>query len=100
MISPVKIWRRQKEIRSILGKRGTVVSFTHIQVPADQFKQYAPYMVAMIELEGGERIVGQVVDSGDRDIKIGSTVMVTLRKIGRSTEDGVIAYGMKFKLLS
>ena len=99
MISPVKIWRRQNDIRSILGKRGVVLSWTRVFVPGSDFKAFAPYFVALVKLENGNQVFGQIVDSSGADMQIGTQVMATLRKVRQPTEEGVIAYGVKFKLL-
>lgn len=99
MISPVKIWRRQKEIRKLIGKKGRVVAWTKIYTPGSDFKKYAPYPVVLVELENKEKIYGQLVDYEKEDLKAGSQVISVLRKVRASSEDGVIAYGVKFKPL-
>jgi hypothetical protein len=99
MISPVKIWRRQKEIRKLIGKKGRVIAWTKIYTPGSDFKKYAPYPVVLVELESKEKIYGQLVDYEKEDLKTGSYVISILRKVRASTEDGVIAYGVKFKPL-
>ena len=99
MISPVKIWRRQKEIRKLIGKKGRVVAWTKIFTPGSDFKKYAPYPVVLVEFENKERVYGQLVDYVKEDLKTGSQVTSILRKVRASSEDGVIAYGVKFKPL-
>ena len=99
MISPIKIWRRQKEIRKNLGKKGKVLVLTKIYTPGSDFKKYAPYPVVLVELESKEKIYGQLVDYKDTDLKTGSKVISILRKVRSSTDEGVIAYGIKFKPL-
>lgn len=97
MISPVKIWRRQKEIRSLLGKKGTILSWTKISVPGHEFKKYAPYPVVLVELTNGKRLYGQLVDYRETDLAIGKNVYSILRKVRQTNPDGVIAYGIKFR---
>lgn len=99
MISPIKIWRRQKEIRKILGRKGKIVVWTKIYTPGSDFKKYAPYPVVLVELESKEKIYGQLVDYKDPDLKTGGEVISILRKVRSSTDEGVIAYGVKFKPL-
>ena len=99
MISPVKIWRRQKEIRKILGKKGKVLVWTKIYTPGSDFKKYAPYPVVLVKLKNKEKIYGQLVDYKNADLKVGSEVISILRKVRSSTNEGVIAYGVKFKPL-
>jgi uncharacterized OB-fold protein len=99
MISPVKIWRRQKVVRSLLNRQGTIVSWTNIFVPAGAFKTYAPYIIVLVELENGEKAVGQLVDNAGFEPHIGDKVMSLLRKVRSGAAEDVIAYGVKFKLL-
>lgn len=97
MISPVKIWRRQKVVRERLGSTGTIISWTNIMVPGADFKDVAPYPVAIVQLEDGSRAVGQLVDYKPEHLVSGQRVIGILRKVRRPTDDGVIAYGLKFK---
>ncbi len=99
MISPVNVWRKQKDIRSVLGKKGSVVSWTKVVVAGTDFKLFAPYFVALVELEDGKKIFGQMVDTSDEKIAMGKKVLVTLRKVRQPSNEGIIAYGIKFKPL-
>ncbi len=97
MISPVKIWRRQKEIRKILRKKGKILAWTKIFTPGSDFKKYAPYSVVLVELNNNEKVYGQLVDCDDKNLEIGKEVISVLRKVRTASVDGVIAYGVKFK---
>ena len=99
MISPIKIWRRQKEIKKILGKKGKVLVWTKIYTPGSDFKKYAPYPVVLVELENKDKIYGQLVGYEEKDLKMGKEVVSVLRKVREPSVDGVIAYGVKFKPL-
>jgi uncharacterized protein len=99
MISPVKIWRRQKEIRKILGKTGKILTWTKIYIAGADFKKYAPYPVILVNMENGEKVYGQMVDWEGQDLKIGGKVISVLRKVRTPSEEGIIAYGVKFKPL-
>jgi len=99
MISPVKIWRRQKEIRKILEKKGKVLLWTKIFTPGADFKKYAPYPVVLVELENKDKIYGQLVSYEEKDLKMGKEVVSVLRKVREPSNEGVIAYGVKFKPL-
>lgn len=96
MISPVKIWRRQKEIRKYLWKEGRIISWTKIFMPGAGFKKYAPYPVVMVGLASGVKTYGQLVDWEEKDLVIGKKVKGILRKVREGSADGVIAYGLKF----
>jgi len=97
MISPVKIWRRQKEKRLILGKIGKIISWTKIYVAPKDFKNYSPYVVVLVELADKKRYVGQLVDYDEKNLKIGQRVISVLRKTRNVGQEEVIAYGVKFK---
>jgi len=56
-----------------------------------------PYCVAIIELEEGPKITGQIADANMDEIKIGDEVETVFRKFLASGESGVIHYGLKFK---
>jgi len=97
MISPVKIWRRQKEKRLILGKEGRIISWTKIHVAPKDFKNFAPYPVVLVELEDKKKYVGQLVDYDENNLKIGQRVKAILRKTRNVGREDVIPYGIKFK---
>ncbi len=99
MISPVKIWRRQKEVRKILGKKGKIISWTKIFVAGVQFKQMAPYFVILVEFDDKTKAVGQLVDFNGEKINFGERVVAILRKVKDIKEEDVIPYGVKFKFL-
>ena len=100
MISPVKIWRRQKTIRDLLGKEGVIVSWTKIFTPPPQFKHIAPYVVVYVTLKGGQNICAQLVDCmDDSKLKSGDRVIVTLRKLRESVSDDVIPYTISCKCI-
>ena len=97
MISPVKIWRRQKEIRSLLGKKGKILTWTIIYMAGAEFKKFAPYPVAIIKLENGEKLTAPIVDYEKEDLRIGKKVRVVLRKVRESGAEDVLVYGIKIK---
>lgn len=98
-ISPVKVWRRQKEIRNLLNKKGKILSWTHIYTPPNGYKKVAPYAVVLVEFKDGERAFGQLVDCDTHKIKIGGKVISILRKVRDVESEDIIAYGLKFKSL-
>lgn len=100
MISPVKVWRRQKTIRDLLGKTGTIKSWTKIFTPPPQFKHIAPYTIVYVELESGQNICAQLVDCMDDSLlKVNKKVTVTLRKLRESVSDDVIPYTIACKCI-
>jgi len=97
MQSPVKIWRNQKYIATMLGREGTIVSWTVIRVPLGGFSSLAPYPVVIVDLVGGERITAQLVDWHEEDLTEGRRVKVVVRRISEPSTEGVIPYGVKVK---
>jgi uncharacterized protein len=55
---------------------GTVYSFVLPQHPQFPFMEY-PYIVALVELEEGTRIVTNIVGTTPEDVSIGLPVVVT-----------------------
>ncbi len=97
MTSPAKSWRRQRRLRSILGKTGKIITWTIIHVAGDGFEDAVPYPVVMVALSHGKKVYGQLVDYNADDIRVGKKVIVVLRKIRKGSESGVISYGIKVK---
>lgn len=97
--SPVKIWRKQKEVTELLGKKGEIISYSLIHIPPLGFMSQAPYPIVIVELENGKKRTGQLVDWTDKDLKIGIEVIAVLRRAREEDKEGVIPYGIKFKTL-
>ncbi len=97
MVSPVKIWRNQKDIKAFVGKEGRIVSYTVITAPPKGFKEQAPYPVVIVALDDDRRFVGQLVDWEREHLRIGQRVAVVVRRIYQTAQDAVIPYGVKFK---
>lgn len=96
--TPVKLWRRQKNVASLIGVEGKILNWTIIRVPSKSFMTEAPYPVVIVELENKEKMVGQLVDWKTNDLKKGKKVIAVLRKSFSADKEGVIAYRIKFKL--
>ncbi len=97
MLSPVKLWRNQKNIRELVGRVGTIVSLTYIRVPPAKFADQAPYIVGLINF-GKFNYIGQIVDTDHNLVKIGQQVVTVARRVRQPDPEGVIPYGIKFKL--
>ncbi|OYT54136.1 MAG: transcriptional regulator [Candidatus Altiarchaeales archaeon ex4484_2] len=77
---------------------GRVYSYTVIHVPPDGFEFQKPYILGIIELAEGPRILSQIVDCKPEDVEIGSRVEKVFRKVIADGSEGIIRYGYKFKL--
>ncbi len=95
--TPVKLWRRQENVGSIIGKIGKILNWTIIRVPAKAFAKEAPYPVVIVELEDKEKMIGQLVDWEESDLKKGEKVIAVIRKSYPVDKGSIISYNIKFK---
>ena len=75
---------------------GVVESYTVIHVPPPHFEGEEPYIMALIKLDEGPYVTGQIVECDEKDVHIGMRVRATFRKIMEDGEKGAIYYGYKF----
>ncbi len=78
--------------------KGRIYSFTEVHSPPEGFEEQAPYVLAIVELEEGARVMGQIVDVKKEDVKIGQEVEAVFRVIQRDDPEGLIHYGFKFRV--
>lgn len=95
MNSPVKIWRNHEYVRALLFRYGEVLSWTVIRVPPGTHSAYAPYVLAIIKLESGEKITVPLMNIDTDSVQIGLKVKTVLRRLMPPDADGVIQYGIK-----
>ncbi len=74
---PVKLCPRcnGEVTQTILPGKGRIVTYTEIRYPPKGFENQAPYVVAIIDIENGPRVIARISNS-IREVKVGS--MVTL----------------------
>lgn len=87
---------RNSEPYEFIGK-GKLYSFTTIYQAPDRFENIVPYVVALIDLEEGERITSQLTDVMPEDLKIGMELEMVIRQIYEDGPRGPILYGYKFR---
>lgn len=85
-----QFWPRANSVRS--GKRnlkwraasgrGTLYSYTVTHVPAAGFEDETPYVVGLVELDEGVRVIGNVRDASEDEVAIGMRLKVVWEKIG------------------
>ena len=78
-----------------LPNTGKVVTYTIIRVGPSDFVDEVPYGLGIVELDGGVRLMAQIVDVPLDDIKTGMPVTLEFRKIYQEGEAGIICYGHK-----
>lgn len=81
----------------MIGKTGTIVSWTVIRVPPADFGYQAPYPVVLVKLDDGQSIAAQMVDYTPNHLVIGQKVITVVRRTVQSQTDAVIPYGIKVK---
>ncbi len=79
-----------------LPSQGTVLSYSVVHQGQKCFDAQVPYVMAIIEFEGGVTVLGQVVDCDPEDVGIGMEVKPVFRRVREEGEAGVIHYGYKF----
>ncbi len=92
------VCRRRGSIEDMqFNGNGRIVSYTIVRVPPEGFEKYAPYAVAVIDLEEGARVSGQVVGNITK-VRTGKQVRTVFRKIHEDGSDGLINYGLKWEI--
>jgi uncharacterized OB-fold protein len=92
--------RGGKTKEKLFRGKGKVFSYTVIRVPPDGFQAFAPYVIAIVELEEGAKIVSQLVDCEPDKVSIGMPVEACFRKIKEEGKSGLVLYGFKFRPVS
>lgn len=91
--------RRKGELEDFkFSGEGEIVSWTVIRTAPEGFERQAPFPVAIIKLKEGSQISGQIVD-GLENIEIGKRVRPVFRRLFTDGAEGLIHYGLKFKIV-
>ena len=79
--------------------RGEVYSFTTLYNAPAGYQADAPYTVALVKLEEGPVVTGQLTDLGELPVEIGMPVEMVTRKLRAEGDDerGMLVYGYKFR---
>jgi len=75
---------------------GTIYSYTLMQEVPAEFADNAPYILALVELDSGAKVMTQLTDV-DGAIDIGDRVEMVTRKLRTDGPQGIIVYGYKFR---
>lgn len=71
--------------------------WTIIRIATKLFSSQAPYPVAIIKLDQGQQLIGQLVDWEEEDLKKGREVVAVLRRSHTEDKESVITYTIKFR---
>ena len=66
------------EWKDVSGK-GTIASFTIVARPVSKAYE-SPYVIALVDLDEGPRMMSSIVDIGDKTVKIGAKVGVAFEQ--------------------
>lgn len=77
-------------------RRGEVYSFSTVYYPPDGFGEYAPYIVALINLEEGPMVTAQLTNVEGDEVEIGIPVEMVTRQLHEDGKYDMIIYGYKF----
>lgn len=80
-----------------LVETGEVVTWTVIKNAPIGFEKYTPYMVGLIELGDGVRIMSQIVDVAPEEVTARMKVEACFRKVKEDGKTGILQYGYKFR---
>ncbi|OGQ79706.1 MAG: transcriptional regulator [Deltaproteobacteria bacterium RIFOXYA12_FULL_58_15] len=78
-----------------MKRSGKILTYTTIRVPPAPFKDQAPYLVAVVEMDDGPRLTMMVTDYRDKELKIGQRVKLEFRRLSDDGDAGTINYGYK-----
>ena len=94
-------WRLSRENYKLAGIpeniKCTVESFTVVHNAPKDFDEKTPFIIALISLNNGQKLVSEIVDC--RYVSIGDKVEPCPRKVYTDGKEGIITYGTKFRLV-
>jgi len=79
-----------------LPETGKVLTYTVIRVAPGQWSDQSPYALAVVEMNDGTRVFGQMTDCNVDEIKIGMEVRTEFRRLQTEGHSGVLSYAHKF----
>ncbi|MCD6208770.1 MAG: Zn-ribbon domain-containing OB-fold protein [Thermoproteales archaeon] len=80
-----------------LPREGKLLYYTVIRAPPSDFEEYAPYVVGIVELKDGTRVLAQITDVVEDQLEEGVNVEAAFRKYREQGKEGIIEYGIKFR---
>jgi len=80
-----------------LPKTGRLIAYTIVNSAPKEFNDSSPYIIGLIELDDGTRIISQLTDFKEDELREGVRVEAVFRRIRVNGEQGIIEYGYKFR---
>jgi uncharacterized OB-fold protein len=69
------------------SKKGRVLTYTLVTFPPESMTKYAPYIVAIAELDDGSRLLAHITGVTPKTLKVGMRVQVVSLQV---TEDRIV----------
>lgn len=82
-----------------LSGKGTLISWTVSYQVRAGFEKASPMYIGLIKLDEGIEIVAPLTDVDEENLKENARVETTIRKIRSDSTNGLIEYGIKFRLV-
>jgi uncharacterized OB-fold protein len=76
---------------------GEVFSYSTVYQAPEGYEEYVPYTVALVKLEEGPLVTGQLADVEPAEISVGMAVEMITRRLRQEGERGLVTYGYKFR---
>ncbi len=89
--------RDGKPVAVKFSGRGKVFTYSVIRTSSEDFREYVPYIVCIVQLEEGPKVTSQIVDCSPEEVYIGMPVEACFRKLTAQGKEGIISYGFKFR---
>ena len=93
-VKPAAYWRKNKEWKNLLGKKGRIIFSTRVRVAGGGQKKWVPYSFVLVKIEGKRY---EMMGAGNEKLNAGDKVVCVLRRLSDSDPKGVIEYGIKVK---
>lgn len=92
---PAEYWRKNKNWKKWLGKKGIVIEASWITKSSPKFDKLAPYSFAVVDFEGEKKEFMGV--SGEK-LEMGDEIVCVFRKLSISKNEEIIPYGIKVQI--
>ncbi|MCS7108772.1 MAG: Zn-ribbon domain-containing OB-fold protein [Sulfolobales archaeon] len=91
---------KSRNVRAITSAGiGEVIAYTISYFRVEGSEEHIPKIVALIKLDDGPILIGELVDLDLSELREGLRVEAVLRKIRTDDPGGLIYYGVKFRPL-
>jgi uncharacterized OB-fold protein len=89
--SPITYWRESQKQKSLLGKKGKLLSFTKNQATNS--------WIGIVKLTGGKKITAPLIFNTKKP-QINDSVVAVVRILKKPNSEDLIEYGIKFQFQS